>query len=376
MADATAAPAAPAAAPTSTQATGKPTTTPQAGASQGGQAPAQPQGGIAQAKAKLEGQKAPVTPRVAPAPVAGDWGDEQETQLWELMKRSPYAKVKAGGREVAIDSKEAWENGPKRALERVQGINALTESAKKQLEAAKAIETKHSELERVIERARSGDESAIRALGILHPIERQEQQKFLESLDPTTRAIAEENQRMRAAEEQRVQSEAQRQAETQRQQLLGEAKTIAGDVANALAGEDGKIDPATLFFAVQHMDVMHRAGAKLGIDYTAQDLRDFALEQYEAQGLQRTLAMGPKMLPHVVPAVADAGFEALVAHLPDDKARAFAQEASRWLLKARRGASVSPLTPQPPVVGQSTKLSPQAEPQSTRQPLSALRFRR
>lgn len=370
MADATAAPAAPAAAPTSTQA---PATT--AGASQGAQA-APPQGGIAQAKAKLEGQKPAAASKAAPAPSTGDWGDEQETQLWELMKRSPYAKVKAGGREVAIDSKEAWENGPKRALERVQGINALTESAKKQLEAAKAIETKHSELERVIERARSGDESAIRALGILHPIERQEQQKFLESLDPTTRAIAEENQRMRAAEEQRVQSEAQRQAETQRQQLLGEAKTIAGDVANALAGEDGKIDPATLFFAVQHMDVMHRAGAKLGVDYTAQDVRDFAVEQYEAQGIKRTLAMGPKMLPHVVPAVADAGFEALVAHLPDDKARAFAQEASRWLLKARRGTSVSPLTPQPPVVGQSTKLPPQAEPQPTRQPLSALRFRR
>lgn len=366
MADATAAPAAPAAPQSSAQntpnqapkPTGHATNGAQGQSQQPAQAPAAPQGGIAQARAKLEGQKpapkAPAAPQV-------EWDDESESKLWELMKRSPYSKVKAGGRELAIDSKEAWENGPKRALERVQGINALTESAKKQLESAKAIESKHSELERMLNAARQGDEQAIRALGILHPLERQEQQKFLEGLDPTTRAIAEENQRLHAEKAQAAQAEAQRREEAAKTQLLGQAKGLAGEIAQALTGDEGKLSPDMLFHAVQHMDLMHRAGARLGIDYTAEDVRDYAREQFEAQGIKRTLAMGAeRMAPHVAPVLAEAGFEAFAANLPPEKALVFAQQASRWVLKQLRGGgagqpAASPLTPQAPVVGQQPK---------------------
>lgn len=382
MADATAAPAAPAAAPSTTQSTPnqapKPTSHAQNGAQgqtqQPAQAPAAPQGGIAQARAKLEGQKpAPKAQPQAESP----WDDESESKLWELMKRAPHFKVKAGGRELAIDSREAWEQHGKRSIERVQGINALTESAKKQLETAKSIEAKHTELSRMLDAARQGDEHAIRALGILHPLERQEQQKFLEGLDPTTRAIAEENQRLHAEKAQAAQAEAQRREEAAKTQLLGQAKGLAGEIAQALTGDEGRLSPDMLFHAVQHMDLMHRAGARLGIDYTAEDVRDYAREQFEAQGIKRTLAMGPeRMAPHVAPVLAEAGFEAFAAHLPPEKAIAFAQQASRWVLKQLRGggqAPPSPLTPQATVVGQS-QAQPKPQANGVRQPPPARRF--
>jgi hypothetical protein len=367
MADATAAPAAPAAQQSSEQntpnqapkPTGQATNGAKGQSQQPSQAPAAPQGGIAQARAKLEGQKpAPKAPQQAESP----WDDASEAQLWELMKRAPHFKVKAGGRELAIDSKEAWEQHGKRSIERVQGINALTESAKKQLEQAKGIESKHAEVERILERARQGDEQAIRALGILHPIERQEQQKFLEGLDPTTRAIAEENQRLHAERAQREQAVAQQREEAAKAQLLGQAKGLAGEIAQALTGEDGKLSPDLLFHAVQHMDLVHRAGLRLNIDYTVDDVRDYAREQFEAQGIKRTLAMGAeRMAPHVAPVLAEAGFEAFAANLPPEKAIAFAQQASRWVLKQLRGGggagqpAPSPLAQQSPVVGQQPK---------------------
>lgn len=379
MPEGTAAPAAPAAPSQSTPAKANGAAPANGAASSSSTPPAEaPRGGIAQAKAALDasrGKPAAKAPAEAPAP----WGDEDESAFWAMAKRAPYFKVKAGGREVAIDSKEAWETHGKRNIERAQGLNTLVENAKKQMDEAKRMASETEGVRKLLDAARAGDEAAFRQLGIIHPSERAEQQKFLEELPPAMRAVVEENARLQREIQSKAEAEEAASQKAHQAKVLEEAKGHAGSIAQALVGEDGTLQPEMIYEAVKHMDVMHRAGAKLGRDYTAEDVRDFARERFEADGLRRTLAMAPdRLLPHVAPVLAGQPFEAFASAAGEEAAKAFAQQASRWLLRLARGGGQSqapaPLTPTSVVAGQSTALPPQKPTTNGHQPLPALRF--
>ena len=301
--------------------------------------------------------KSPAAPKT-PAQPASDWSDDDEKAAWALLKRAPWAKYEVKGKPVAVDSLEAWKKTTRNA-QRVDGLNDLLSGTAKEKEALAARAAKIEEQEKRFEAARRGDQNAWRELGLMSPQEKSEREAALAEMPPEVRAVIERNEQLERAQAEREAAEKRSQAKAREAATLKQANDIAQSVAESLGVAS---NPDLLFDAIEAIHDLEAAGGILGENITAEDVRDYALQNHESGGIKRVSSMPlEKTLSSLAPLVSQASVEQLASALEPDAMEAFAVRMSRWLYEKRTGGKrpTSPVaTPTPEPTQQQTESRP------------------
>lgn len=222
------------------------------------------------------------------------WDDARESQLLELLKSSPYGKLKANGKEETLDSAEKLKAVLLDAT-RGRGAKQVVEAANKEkAEAAKAKEEAA-----LLRKALQGDASARKALGIVDPAEQQAREQALAEVPPEVRAVLEQNEALQAqVAEFKAQQEAAQKAEQERretayrEQVRTEALGFAKSLVESLgSGEEAE---TLLPYTLQAMHDLGEEGLQMGVDVTPEQVQTLARKLYEADGVQRVDKLAPK----------------------------------------------------------------------------------
>lgn len=222
------------------------------------------------------------------------WDAAREAQLLELLKSSPYGRLKANGKEEVLDSPEKLKALLLDAA-RGKGASKLTEEAKREKsEAAQAKQQADLAM-----RALKGDAAARKALGLVDPAEEQAKEAALAEIPPEVRAILEENEALRAkmtqAEEQRAQLE---RAEQERREVAfrEQVRTEALGFAKSLVEQLGTGDEAEVLlpYTLRAMHDLGEEGLRMGVDVTPEQVQTLARQLFEVDGVGRVEKLSPK----------------------------------------------------------------------------------
>lgn len=306
-------------------------------------------------------------PKAAPPkPDAPSWGEKDDADFIERLKRSPYGKIRVDGKDEAIDSVDALQRTLRHA-QKGHAANRLVEQTKKEAEAAKkeAAETK-AERE-LIQRARQGDVQARRQLGLIPDEERAQAEQEWQQLPPEVQAIARQNmelaERLRAVEEEKA-AELKTREETEKKQhrdnQLARAKELSASVLKDVKAELHDVELPEILLA---METLKASGSRLGVDYTPEQLAAYVEQQREAGVWERVGRTKPDVaLKRLAPMLKSLKAGELRGALGEDFPALAKLFAGEWLAYHQ---------------GKKSKPAPAAsteEPQQKREPLSPIRF--
>jgi hypothetical protein len=322
-------------------------------------APAAPSAAPAQTSAAPADAKAP--------PTEAAWDNEQETQFLKMLSKSPYGKVKANGKEEAIDSADKL-----KALmldaQRGKGATKLAEEAKR--EKAEAAQAKQQA--DLAMRALKGDAAALRALGITDPAEQQAREQALAEVPPEVRAVIERAEaaeariaEFEAREAEAKQAEEQRRTMAVRDQVRTEALGFAKSLVESLGtGEEAE---ALLPYTLRAMHDLGAEGLRMGVDVSPEQVQQFARQLFDADGVQRVDRLAPKsFLGAALKRLETMPVKDVVAGLSPKMRVAIAKELAQQRVAAKTAAQPKPAEPQ------SERPSTSTMPQ----PMSPFRFGR
>lgn len=264
-----------------------------------------------------EGAKAPVVTDKGKQPEKGKkpaaaaaeavWGEKDDADFIERLKRSPYGKLKVDGKDEAIDSVDALKRTFLDA-QRGKGANRLVEQTKKDAADAKAAREEHAAHKALIERARRGDVAARRELGLVPDQERAELEEKWKALPPevqeTYRRNHELEQKLSAVEKEKADRAAEETAKTKklaRDQTMAKAK---GYIEQLLKDVDPKGYDVELPEMIGAMHALAQTAQRIGVDYTPEQLNLYVQQRREASVNARVAAMKPDAamrlaLPHL-----------------------------------------------------------------------------
>lgn len=239
---------------------------------------------------------APAADAKAPAIEAAKaaWDDAQESQFLDLLKRSPYGKVKANGKEETLDSADKVKSLLLDAS-RGRGASKLAEEAKREKsEAAQAKQQADLAM-----RALKGDAEARRALGLVDPAEQQAREQALAEVPPEVRAMIEQNEALQAQvaefkahQAQAKQAEEERRFEAQKTQVRTEALGFAKSLVETLGtGDEAE---ALLPYTLRAMHDLNAEGLQMGRDVSPEQVQQLARQMFEQDGVQRVDRLAPK----------------------------------------------------------------------------------
>lgn len=322
-------------------------------------APAAPSAAPAQASAAPADAKAP--------PTEAAWDNEQEAQFLKMLSKSPYGKVKANGKEEAIDSADKL-----KALmldaQRGKGATKLAEEAKR--EKAEAAQAKQQA--DLAMRALKGDAAALRALGITDPAEQQAREQALAEVPPEVRAVIERAEaaeariaEFEAREAEAKQAEEQRRTMAVRDQVRTEALGFAKSLVESLGtGEEAE---ALLPYTLRAMHDLGAEGLRMGVDVSPEQVQQFARQLFDADGVQRVDRLAPKsFLGAALKRLETMPVKDVVAGLSPKMRVAIAKELAQQRVAAKTQAQPKPAE------AQSERPSTSTMPQ----PMSPFRFGR
>lgn len=259
------------------------------GAPAGGAAPAVAASGATptQTAPKTTEAKTPKTPAKPEAP---SWSEKDDADFVERLKRSPYSKLRVDGKDEVIDSIDAF----KRTLldaQRGKGANRVVEQTKKEAAEAKAAKEEAAAIKHAIERARKGDKTALRELGLIPDEERIQAEQEWQKLPPEVQEIARTNyelaERLRQVEEEKAAELRQREETAKKQQrdeTLKRAKELSASVLKDVKAELYDVELPEVLLA---METLKAAGSRLGVDYTPEQLAAYIEQQREASVWER-----------------------------------------------------------------------------------------
>jgi len=330
-------------------------------AAPGGAAPAAP----AQAPANA----APPKPKAA-EPAAPTWGEKDDADLVERLKRSPYGKLKANGKEESIDSPDSL----RRVLldaQRGRGANQLVEKTKAEKAEAEKMAGEAKHLREMLERARRGDRAAARELGLVPDEERQREQQEWEALPPEVKALVQQNQELANRLKEREEAERKTLAEREeakkretRESTLKRAKEMATEVLKDVREEFHDVELPDVIMA---MEALRESGLKMGVDYNAEQLRAYVEQQREESVWGRVSRTKPDVaLKRVAPLLKSLKADQLEGLLGEDFVPIAKLISAAWLGHHKRKSA-----PKPQGAAAASAAEPQRKPP---EPLSRFRF--
>lgn len=336
------------------------------GAAPGGAAPA----GGAPGAPPAQTQTKP-TPK-PPQDTAPAWSERDDAELIERVKRSPYGKLKVDGKDEAIDSIDAFKRMQLDA-QRGKGAKRFVEETKKEVEAAKREAAEAKAERELIARARKGDLQARRELGLIPDEERQRTEQEWEALPPEVKALVQQNHEMAQRLKQREEQEAQTLKERQeaekkaaRDATLKRASELAPQVLKDVKEELYDVELPEILLA---METLKASGARLGVDYTPEQLAAYIEQQRDAGVWERVGRAKPgAALKRIAPLLKSLKPGELMEHLGDDFP-VLAKIFSRAWIDYHNGrkAKAAQAQQQPATTSEAPK---------PRAPLSPIRFQR
>lgn len=306
------------------------------------------------------------------APEAPAWGEKDDAELVERLKRSPYGKLKANGKEEAIDSPDAI----KRLLldaQRGRGANQLVEKTKAEKAEAEKLAAEAKRERALLDRARRGDKAAARELGLIPDEERQREQQEWEALPPEVRALAQQNhelaERLRAIEAEKVREQQEREEsekKAKRESTLKRAKEMAAEVLKDVREELYDVELPEVIMA---MEAFAEVGQRMGVDYTAEHLKAYIEQQRDAGVWERVGRSKPDVaLKRLAPVLKGLDAKGLQAALGDDFVPIAKLFSAAWLGYHKRKGEAAAKPAQTQQQGQQQR---EATPPA---PLSRFRF--
>lgn len=302
---------------------------------------------------------------------AQEWDASAESQLFELIRKSPYGKLKANGREEVLDSPDKLKAALLDAA-RGRGASKLAEEAKR--EKAEAAQVKQRA--QLLERALEGDAEALRALGRVRPEERQAQEKALAELPPEVRAVIEENEALRQQLEQRLAAEEQAKAQAEQakaQALQRQYRDEGLGMARKLIEKLGAAETAEgmLPYVLEAWRDLTNVGLEAGQDVGEEHVLTLAQQLFEQDTDKRFDRLAPKtFLGSALRRLEALPPEDVVSSLSEKTARRWAKAIAQRLqgAKAQTAAAPKPAAPASPAARTVETIA--------RQPLSPFRFGR
>ena len=269
----------------------------------------------APAAATAPPSSAPVTSEAKPAAKteAPAWGDADDADLFERLKRSPY-KAKIKGEERGLDSKESMRDILNHAQRGIGGSKLAEE--KNRLEAqSKEHQTKLEKYERTLEAARRGDWDARKELGLLDPREVKARDAEWDAVPPEVRELHEAHEaKTRKIQELEARWAAKEADETRRRDdsEMKRAKHVALSETHKVLEVLGLDRPAAermLPFVAGAIADLTEQGLELGVDMTT----ELIVESVKA----RTGAFDEQHFEGLAPKKALAVMTARFAKMPD-----------------------------------------------------------
>ena len=301
-------------------------------------------------------------------PEAAAWDDKTEAEFLGLLKRSPYGKLKANGKEETLDSAEKLKSVLRDAT-RGRGAKQVVEAANKEkAEAAKAKEEAA-----LYRKALQGDTEARKALGIVDPAEAQAREQALAEVPPEVRAVIEQNEALqaqvaefKAQQEQAQKAEEERRTTALRDQVRTEALGFAKSLVETLGtGDEAE---ALLPYTLQAMHDLGAEGLKMGVDVSPEQVQQLARQLFEQEGVGRVEKLAPKsFLGAALKRLETMPVKDVVAGLSPKMRVAIAKELAQQRVAAKQAAQPKPAEPQT-----SERPSTSTMPQ----PMSPFRFGR
>lgn len=320
------------------------------------------------APAQTQAQTKAAPPKQHDAPPA--WGEKDDAELIERLKRSPYGKLKVHGKEEAIDSTDAL----KRLLldaQRGKGANQLVEQTKKEREEAQREAAEAKRLKEAVERLRKGDRNAARELGLVADEERRAAEEEWAKLPPEVQRVIQQNQELAdrlaqiEAEKQReLQEREEAEKKSKREAVLKRASEMAKEVLKDVREEFHDVE---LPHVIQAMEALRESGLKMGVDYGVEQLRAYMEQQREASVWEQVGRAKPDVaLKRVSPLLKSLKADALESALGEDFVPLAKLFSTAWLGYHKRKSAAPPKpTAQP---------QQQEEQRQERQPLSRFRM--
>lgn len=235
---------------------------------------------------------------------AKPWGDDDDKELFERLKRSPY-KAKIKGQDRALDSKDAIQEIMRHAQRGVGADKVLAET-KAEKEALAAEKAEIAKWKATKERAEKGDFNARREMGWVPKEELEQREAEWRQVPPEVRQIAEEREQLAQENAQlKAKFEAEQQERAQRQEATETA------AARRVA-----------------LNATHEAADLLGID--AKNAERFlphvagAIADLSAEGLEIGVDMPPELIAQRVKQRIGELDEAHFQHMPVSKQSAVA----------------------------------------------------
>lgn len=332
-------------------------------------APVAAPGGAAPAAAPAQAPATTAPPKPK-APGAPSWGEKDDAELIERIKRSPYGKLKADGKEEHIDSPDAL----KRLLldaQRGKGANRLVEQTKREKAEAEKMAAEAKQERALLERARRGDKAAARELGLIPDDERQREQQEWESLPPEVKALVQQNQELANRLKEREEAERKTLAEREeakkretRESTLKRAKEMATEVLKDVREEFHDVELPDVIMA---MEALRESGLKMGVDYNAEQLRAYVEQQREESVWGRVSRTKPDVaLKRVAPLLKSLKADQLEGLLGEDFVPIAKLISAAWLGHHKRKSA-----PKPQGAAAASAAEPQRKPP---EPLSRFRF--
>jgi hypothetical protein len=325
---------------------------------------------------------APAAPGAAPGAPAkatetkapeSEWTPDSEKQFFELMKKSPYGKLKANGKEEVLDSPEKVRAA---LLDAARGRGATKVAAEAKQAKAEAAEAKRQA--ELMARALDGDDEALAALGRERPEARAQREKALAEIPPEVRELIEErNELARQLQEREAatrQEQAKRESERKRaqaEQARTDGLALARKLAEKLTAAGGaEAAEALLPYVVEQWEALLEVGLEAGVDVTEEHVIAAAQRAFEEDTSKRFERLQPKTF-------LSGALKRLEALPPDDVVAALSPAAAqKWARALARRITSSRTETQPRPASQSSVESKRIEPVAKLPPLSPFRFGR
>jgi len=225
------------------------------------------------------------------------WGEKDDSDLLERFKRSPYGKLKVNGKEEVIESIEDLKRRNLDAM-RGRGANRVVEESKKAAEEGKRASEEAKALKSALDRARRGDTSALRELGLVPDDERQRAEQEFSRLPPEVQDVLRQNLELsekltarERAEQERTQQEELTVKERRKQEVLQRAKSFLPELMADIREEYADVD---LPDVLQVMETLRSEGAKMGVDYDASHVKLMVEQLREGGANGRVKQMKPE----------------------------------------------------------------------------------
>ena len=298
---------------------------------------------------------------------AQEWDASAESQLFDLMKRSPYGKLKANGKEEVLDGPDKLKSALLDAA-RGRGASKLAEEAKREKAEAAQVKQRAELLERALE----GDADALRQLGRVRPEERQAQEKALAELPPEIRQLIEENNALRQDRERRDQAEAQAKKQQEAEKLTAQQTKYRNEglaMARSLIEKMGSAESADamLPYVLQAWKDLTDISMEDGDEFDEGQVLTAAQRLFEEDTDKRFDRLAPKtFLGSAMKRLAALPPEEALANLDDATATKWAKHLAKRL-HGRRNA-----TPAQPSQAQESR---QRNDVVSRLPLSPMRWK-